>query len=126
MASEIFISYRRADQPFARLLHSRLQAEGIEAWYDAQVGAGEDWRRVTAKALEDSWDGPLEGLVVTRYGYRVPTERLEVVEAAHPVPDATGRDAGPQTSRPSFVLNFLCGSRGAPAGTADGRPGRSR
>ena len=46
-----------------------------------------------AKALEDSWDGPLEGLVVTRYGYRVPTSRLEVVEAAHPVPDAAGRDA---------------------------------
>ena len=36
---------------------------------------------------------PLEGLVVTRYGYRVPTERLDVVEAAHPVPDAAGRDA---------------------------------
>ena len=46
-----------------------------------------------AKALEDAWDGPIEGLVVTRYGYRVPTERLEVVEAAHPVPDAAGRDA---------------------------------
>ena len=46
-----------------------------------------------AKALEDAWDGPLEGLVVTRYGYRVPTERLEVVEAAHPVPDAAGREA---------------------------------
>jgi hydroxypyruvate reductase len=46
-----------------------------------------------AKALEDTWQGPLEGLVVTRYGYRVPTERLEVVEAAHPVPDAAGRDA---------------------------------
>ena len=46
-----------------------------------------------AKALEDAWEGPLEGLVVTRYGYRVPTERLEVVEAAHPVPDAAGREA---------------------------------
>ena len=31
--------------------------------------------------------------MVTRYGYRVPMERLEVVEAAHPVPDAAGRDA---------------------------------
>ena len=54
MAGEIFISYRRADQPFARLLHSQLRAEGVEAWYDAQVGAGEDWRITTAKALEDS------------------------------------------------------------------------
>ena len=56
------------------------------------VGAGKA-SGAMAKALEDAWDGPLEGLVVTRYGYRVPTTRLEVVEAAHPVPDAAGRDA---------------------------------
>lgn len=54
MAGEIFISYRRADQAWARLLHSELRAEGIEAWYDAQVGAGQDWRVATAKALEAS------------------------------------------------------------------------
>jgi len=54
MAGEIFISYRRADRAWAQLLHGRLRAEGVEAWYDAQVGAGEDWRIVTAKALEDS------------------------------------------------------------------------
>lgn len=56
------------------------------------IGAGKA-SGAMAKALEDAWDGPLEGLVVTRYGYRVPTERLEVVEAAHPVPDAAGREA---------------------------------
>ena len=56
------------------------------------IGAGKA-SGAMAKALEDSWDGPLEGLVVTRYGYRLPTERLEVVEAAHPVPDAAGREA---------------------------------
>ena len=56
------------------------------------IGAGKA-SGAMAKALEDAWDGPLEGLVVTRYGYRVPTTRLEVVEAAHPVPDAAGRDA---------------------------------
>src|SRR5258707_13198201 len=54
MAGEIFISYRRADEAWARLLHAQLQAEGVEAWYDAQVGAGQDWRIATAKALEDS------------------------------------------------------------------------
>jgi TolB-like protein len=53
MAGEIFISYRRADQAWARLLHAQLRAEGIEAWYDAQVGAGQDWRLSTAKALQD-------------------------------------------------------------------------
>src|SRR6185369_11079262 len=54
MAGEIFISYRRADEAWARLLHSQLRAEGIEAWYDAQVGAGQDWRIATAKALQAS------------------------------------------------------------------------
>ncbi|TAN60851.1 MAG: glycerate kinase [Magnetospirillum sp.] len=43
-----------------------------------------------ARAVEDHWSGPLAGLVVTRYGHRVPTRRIEVVEAAHPVPDAAG------------------------------------
>jgi hydroxypyruvate reductase len=56
------------------------------------IGAGKA-SGAMAKALEDSWDGPLDGLVVTRYGCRVPMKRLEVVEAAHPVPDAAGRDA---------------------------------
>jgi hydroxypyruvate reductase len=56
------------------------------------IGAGKA-SGAMAKALEDAWDGPLDGLVVTRYGYRVPTERLEVVEAAHPVPDEAGREA---------------------------------
>jgi len=51
-----------------------------------------------ARAVEDtvaknSWSGPLSGLVVTRYGHGVPCERIEVVEAAHPVPDAAGRKA---------------------------------
>jgi hydroxypyruvate reductase len=46
-----------------------------------------------AKAVEDHWKGELSGLVVTRYGHGVPTRRIEVVEAAHPVPDAAGRAA---------------------------------
>jgi len=46
-----------------------------------------------AKAVEDHWSGELSGLVVTRYGHNVATKRIEVVEAAHPVPDAAGRAA---------------------------------
>jgi hydroxypyruvate reductase len=46
-----------------------------------------------AKAVEDHWAGELEGLVVTRYGHRVPTRRIEVVEAAHPVPDLSSHEA---------------------------------
>ncbi len=54
MAGEIFISYRRADEAWARLLHTQLRSEGVEAWYDAHVAPGEDWRIATAKALEAS------------------------------------------------------------------------
>ena len=46
-----------------------------------------------AAALEAAWPGPLEGLVVTRYGHRAPTRAIEVVEAAHPTPDAAGAAA---------------------------------
>ena len=56
------------------------------------VGAGKA-AAAMARAVEDHWDGALEGLVVTRYGHSVPTRAIEVVEAAHPVPDAGGRAA---------------------------------
>ena len=42
------------------------------------------------RALEACWPGPLEGLVVTRYGHAVPCSRIEIIEASHPVPDAAG------------------------------------
>ncbi|MBO0739348.1 MAG: glycerate kinase [Alphaproteobacteria bacterium] len=56
------------------------------------VGAGKAAAAMAA-AVEGNWSGPLEGLVVTRYGHTAPCRRIEVVEAAHPVPDAAGREA---------------------------------
>jgi glycerate 2-kinase len=56
------------------------------------VGAGKA-SAAMARAVEQHWPGPLSGLVVTRYGYAVPCERIEIVEAAHPVPDEAGRRA---------------------------------
>lgn len=56
------------------------------------IGAGKA-SAAMAQAVEAHWPGPLEGLVVTRYGYGVPCERIEILEAAHPVPDAAGLDA---------------------------------
>ena len=53
------------------------------------IGAGKA-SAAMARALEDHWPGPLEGLVVTRYGYEVPCERIEIAQAAHPVPDEAG------------------------------------
>ena len=43
-----------------------------------------------AQALENTWNGPLSGLIVTRYGHAVPCKQIEIVEAAHPVPDDAG------------------------------------
>jgi glycerate 2-kinase len=56
------------------------------------VGAGKAAASM-AKALEDNWSGPLSGLVVTRYQHGLKCDRIEVIEAAHPVPDAAGREA---------------------------------
>jgi glycerate 2-kinase len=56
------------------------------------VGAGKA-SAAMARAVEENWSGPLSGLIVTRYGYAVPCERIDVVEAAHPVPDAAGMHA---------------------------------
>ena len=53
------------------------------------IGAGKA-SAAMAQAVEDHWPGPLSGLVVTRYGYGAPCTRIEIVEAAHPVPDAAG------------------------------------
>ena len=53
------------------------------------IGAGKA-SAAMARAVEDHWPGALTGLVVTRYGYSVPCERIEIVESAHPVPDAAG------------------------------------
>ncbi|HEY6452227.1 MAG TPA: glycerate kinase [Steroidobacteraceae bacterium] len=50
------------------------------------VGAGKA-SAAMARAVEDHWNGPLSGLVVTRAGYAVPCERIEIIEGAHPVPD---------------------------------------
>ncbi|TYC52144.1 glycerate kinase [Rhodobacterales bacterium] len=55
------------------------------------VGAGKASARM-AEALEAAW-GPCEGLVITRYGYGRPTQGIEIVEAAHPVPDSAGEVA---------------------------------
>jgi len=51
------------------------------------IGAGKA-SAAMAKAVEDHWSGTLTGLVVTRYGYAVPCKRIEIIESAHPVPDA--------------------------------------
>jgi len=66
------------------------------------IGAGKA-SAAMAQAVEQAWSGPLTGLVVTRYGYGVPCERIEIVEAAHPVPDDAGLNAARR------VMSFVSG-----------------
>ncbi len=60
------------------------------------IGAGKGSAQMAAafeKAWAEKYDAPLEGVVVTRYGYGAPCERIEIIEAAHPVPDEAGLQA---------------------------------
>jgi hydroxypyruvate reductase len=83
------------------------------------IGAGKGAAQLAA-AFERLWDGPLEGVVVTRYGYGCATKTIRVVEAAHPVPDPAGlaasaalfdalRGLGPD----DLVVALVCGGGSA-------------
>ncbi len=83
------------------------------------IGAGKGSAQMAA-AFEKVWDGPIEGLIVTRYGYGAPTRHLEVVEAAHPVPDAAGLAAAKRLqeivsglSEDDLVVALVCGGGSA-------------
>jgi hydroxypyruvate reductase len=56
------------------------------------IGAGKA-SAAMGLVFEKAWAGPVEGLIVTRYGHGAPCKRIELVEAAHPVPDDTGTRA---------------------------------
>ena len=83
------------------------------------VGAGKGAAQL-AQAFEKLWDGPLEGVVVTRYGYGAPCRNMRVMEAAHPVPDAAGL-AGSQAllqavhglTEDDLVVALVCGGGSA-------------
>src|SRR5712672_2183553 len=58
------------------------------------IGAGKAAASM-ALAVEQHWpqDAALDGLVITRYRHGLPTRRVEVIEAGHPVPDEKGESA---------------------------------
>ncbi len=83
------------------------------------IGAGKGAAQM-ARALESVWDGPLEGVVVTRYGYGCETDRIEIIEAAHPVPDAAGLAASRRLMETvsglredDLVIALICGGGSA-------------
>ena len=83
------------------------------------IGAGKGAAQMAA-AFEKAWYGPIDGLVVTRYGYGAPTERIEVIEAAHPVPDENGLKASRRLlekvsglTEDDLVVALVCGGGSA-------------
>jgi len=83
------------------------------------VGAGKGAAQL-ARAFERAWDAPLEGVVVTRYGYATPCERIRVLEAAHPVPDEAGLAAAralleqvKNLTEDDLVVALVCGGGSA-------------
>ncbi|MEM9061467.1 MAG: glycerate kinase [Pseudomonadota bacterium] len=83
------------------------------------IGAGKGAAQLAA-AFEELWDAPLEGCVVTRYGYACPTREIEVLEAAHPVPDPAGLAAGERLlglvsglTKDDLVVALVCGGGSA-------------
>ena len=83
------------------------------------IGAGKGAAQLAA-AFERLWDGPLAGVVVTRYGYGAPCARIRVLEAAHPVPDDAGLlasaallDAVAGLTADDLVVALVCGGGSA-------------
>ena len=83
------------------------------------VGAGKGAAQLAA-AFETLWQGPLEGVVVTRYGYGARCRHIRVLEAAHPVPDAAGLvasaalfDAVQGLGPDDLVVALICGGGSA-------------
>lgn len=76
----------------ARILAAALPAPPRGRTFVAAVGKA---AASMAAALEAAWpaDAPLEGIALTRYRHVVPTRRIRVIEAGHPVPDAAGEAA---------------------------------
>ncbi len=86
LLSELFdAALRAADPDRAIAANLPLRPKGRTV----VVGAGKGAAQLAA-AFERQWDGPVEGVVVTRYGYGCETRTIRVLEAAHPVPDAAG------------------------------------
>lgn len=83
------------------------------------IGAGKGAAQLAA-AFERLWDGPVEGVVVTRYGYGCHTRSIRVLEAAHPVPDEAGLaataalfEAVNGLTEDDLVVALICGGGSA-------------
>jgi hydroxypyruvate reductase len=110
--ADLFHTAVRAADPFEALkgrLPDRPKGRTIV------IGAGKGAAQL-AQAFEALWPHPFEGVVVTRYGYAAPCEKIKVLEAAHPVPDAAGlaaaqalKNAVRNLTPDDLVIALICG-----------------
>lgn len=106
---------RAADPLEAMRSHLPAKPEGRTVVIGAGKGAAQ-----MAAAFEELWEGPVEGVIVTRYGYACETRGIRVMEASHPVPDAAGRDAAEALfaavsglTEKDLVVALVCGGGSA-------------
>jgi len=95
LLDELFHTALAVASPSRRMPEFLAEAAAMAHGRVVVIGAGKA-SAAMARAVEDHWPGmkaQLSGLVITRYGHGVPCKHIEIVEAAHPVPDAAGRDA---------------------------------
>ncbi|MEQ9037753.1 MAG: glycerate kinase [Silicimonas sp.] len=83
------------------------------------IGAGKGAAQMAA-AFDELWGEPVEGVVVTRYGYACATRQIEVMEASHPVPDNAGLAASEALMKAvtglgadDLVVALICGGGSA-------------
>ena len=106
---------RAADPLEAMRSHLPAKPEGRTVVIGAGKGAAQ-----MAAAFEELWGEPVEGVIVTRYGYACETKGVRVMEASHPVPDAAGRDAAEALfdavsglTEKDLVVALVCGGGSA-------------
>ena len=122
-------SIRRSKRPIRAMFSRPICRPNRPAGGVIVVGGGKS-AAVMAAALEDAWpDVALEGTVVTRYGHAVPTRRIEVIEASHPVPDVNSERGARRLlervqglSPQDLVIALMSGGASAPFGGAGARP----
>ena len=122
--TELFqAAIRAADPKQALAAHLPARPKGRVVVIGAGKGAAQ-----LAAAFEDLWGDPVQGVVVTRYGYACPCRHVQVLEAAHPVPDQAGLaasqalfDAVGGLTSDDLVVALVCGGGSALlAAPADG------
>ncbi len=101
LLTDMFLAAVASAQPDVRIPEFLVEAKAACKGKLIVIGAGKA-SAAMARAVEANWHGPIGGVVVTRYGYEEPCTHIDILSAAHPVPDATGHQAAQR------ILQTVC------------------